>query len=79
MAAVPASAVVHLPLGPAVFVPAGIGRYEVRWIATGPSVDGKAIVREGLKPGTSVVAQGLAPLVEAARDSLARRRQRPQG
>ena len=77
LAAVPASAVVHLPLGPAVFVPAGTGRYEVRWVATGPSVHGKVVVREGVKAGTSVVAHGLAALAEAAQDSLARRSERP--
>lgn len=73
VAAVPASAVVQLPPGPAVFVPLGLGRYEVRWVSTGPSVGGKIVVREGVKTGTSVVAQGLARLVEAARDSLERR------
>lgn len=71
LAAVPASAVVRLPPGHAVFVPVGTGRYEVRWVATGPSVGRMAIVREGVKPGTSIVAHGLAGLVEAARDSLA--------
>lgn len=73
LAAVPASAVVHLPLGSAVFVPAGTGRYEVRWVVTGPSVHRKVVVREGVKAGTLVVAHGLAALVEAMRDSLARR------
>lgn len=77
LAAVPASAVVHLPLGPAVFVPAGRGRYEVRWIATGSSADGQVVVREGVKAGTTVVAHGLAALVEKARDSLAQRHPRP--
>jgi len=73
VAAVPASAVVQLPPGPAVFVPLGQGRVEVRWVLTGPSVGGKVVVREGLKKGTSVVAHGLSPLVEGARDSLERR------
>lgn len=73
MAAVPASSVVQLPLGPAVFVPVGSGIYDVRWVLIGPSVDGMIVVREGVRPGTSVVAHGLAGLVEAARDSLARR------
>ena len=77
LAAVPASAVVHLPLGPAVFVPLAPGRYGVRWVSTGPSVDGKVVVRDGVRAGTSVVAHGLAALLEAAQDSLARRRERP--
>ncbi len=77
LAAVPASAVVQLPPGPAVFVPLGLGRYEVRWVSTGPSVDGKVVVREGVRAGTSVVAHSLAPLVEAARDSLERRARQP--
>ena len=36
-----------------------------------------AEVREGVRVRTSVVAQGLGPLAEAARDSLAKRSQRP--
>ena len=71
-AAVPASAVVQLPPGPAVFVPVGSGVYEVRWISTGPSEHGMIVVRDGVSSGTSVVVRGLAALVEAARDSLAR-------
>lgn len=77
LAAVSASAVVQLPLGPAVFVPLGLGRYEVRWVSTGPSVKDKVVVREGIRRGMSVVARGLAGLVAAARDSLARRGPRP--
>ncbi|MGH2607950.1 MAG: hypothetical protein ACRDHF_02570 [Tepidiformaceae bacterium] len=73
VAAVPASSVVQLPPGPAVFVPIGNGVYEVRWISTGPSAHGLIIVRQGVSPGTSVVARGLVHLVEAARDSLAAR------
>ena len=75
--AVPASSVVQLPPGPAVFVPLGLGRYEVRWVLTGPSLGGKVVVREGVAIGTSVVAHGLARLVEAARDSVERRAGRP--
>jgi hypothetical protein len=74
LAAVPASAVVHLPLGPAVFVPLAQGRYGVRWVSTGPSLDGKVVVRDGVRAGTSVVAHGLAALLEAAQDSLTVRR-----
>ena len=70
---VPPSAIAHLPPGPAVFVPGGEGRYEVRWITTGPRMESLVFVREGLKPGTSIVARGLAPLVDAALDSLERR------
>jgi hypothetical protein len=77
VAAVPASSVAQLPLGPVVFVPVGNGLYDVRWISTGPSVGAMVVVREGVRPGTSVVAHGLAGLVEAARDSLTRRGQRP--
>lgn len=73
VAAVPPSAVVQLPLGPAVFVPIGNGIYEVRWISTGPTAHGLIIAREGVSPGTSVVTRGLVHLVEAARDSLAKR------
>lgn len=78
-AGVPASSVVHLPPGPAVFVAAGQGRYEVRWISTGPRVDGLVFVREGVQPGTSVVAGGVAALVGAALDSLERRTSRRPG
>jgi hypothetical protein len=77
VAAVPASSVVQLPPGPAVFVPVGTNRYEVRWISTGRSERGLTVVRDGVSPGTSVVAGGLVGLVEAARDSLARRSHRP--
>ena len=73
LAALPASAVVQLPLAPAVFVSMGPYRYDVRWIATGPTVHGKVVVREGVRPGASVVAHGLAALVQAAWDSLERR------
>jgi hypothetical protein len=59
-----------------VFVGAGQGRYEVRWISTGPRLDGLVYVREGLKPGTSVVAGGVAALVAAALDSLERRQRK---
>ena len=72
-AGVPPSAIAHLPPGPAVFVARGEGRYEVRWITTGPRMDSLVFVREGLKPGTSIVARGLAPLIDAALDSLERR------
>jgi hypothetical protein len=77
VAAVPASSVVQLPPGPAIFVPLGLGRYEVRWVLTGPSVGDKIVVREGVATGTSVVARGLAGLVEAARDSVERRAAKP--
>ena len=73
LAAVPASAVVQLPLGPAVFVPAGTRRYDVRWVTTGPPTGGKIVVREGVRPGSSVVAGDLGVLLNAARDSLERR------
>jgi len=77
LTAVPATAVVQLPPGQAVFVPVGNGVYDVRWVWTGPSVDGGIVVRGGVSPGMSVVARGLVGLVEAARDSLERRSQRP--
>jgi hypothetical protein len=77
VAAVPASAVVQLQPGPAVFVPLGLGRYELRWVLTGPSVGDRIVVREGVTIGTSVVARGLARLLEAARDSVARREKLP--
>ncbi len=71
--AVPAAAVVQLPLGPAVFVPVDSARYEVRWLSVGPSVGPLLAVREGVEPGTVIAAYGLFPLFEAARESLARR------
>jgi hypothetical protein len=77
VAAVPASAVVHLPPGAAVFVPVGLGRYDVRWLSTGPSVGDWIVVREGVAKGTSIVTHGLATLVAAARDSIERRSHRP--
>ena len=73
LAAVPASAIVQLPLGTAVFVPAGTRRYEVHWVNAGVPVGERIIVREGLRPRTSVVARDLGVLLDAARDSLARR------
>lgn len=75
--AVPAFAIAQLPLGQAVFVPSGSGRYEVRWISTGPSVNGVRVLRGGLERGTVIAASGLAGLVDAARDSLERRLRRP--
>ena len=76
-AGVPPSAIAYLPPGPAVFVAGGEGRYEVRWITTGPRMDSLVFVREGLKPGASIVARGLALLVDAALDSLERRQRKP--
>ena len=73
LAAVPASAVVQLPLGAAVFVPAGNRRYEVRWVSAGAPAGERVVVREGLRPRTSVVARDLGVLLDAARDSLVRR------
>ena len=73
LAAVPASAVVQLPLGAAVFVPAGTRRYEVRWVATGAPVGGRIVVRDGVRPGAWVASDHMAALLDAARDSLARR------
>ena len=73
LAAVPASAVVQLPLGRAVFVPAGTRRYEVRWVSGGAPVGERIVVREGLRPRTSVVARDVGVLLDAARDSLLRR------
>ena len=73
LAAVPASAVVELPLGAAVFVPAGTRRYEVHWVNAGAPVGDRIIVREGLRPRTSVVARDLGVLLDAARDSLMKR------
>lgn len=76
--AVPASAVVDLPGGRGVFVPAGGDRFQVRWVSTGPSVDGLVVVRDGLSPGTRVVVLGLESLVAAARDSLATAQKAPR-
>ena len=73
LAAVPAAAVAQLQLGSAVFVPAGTRRYEVRWVAAGSPVNGRIFVREGIRPGSSVLGGNLGPLLDAARDSLARR------
>lgn len=70
--AVSEAAVVTLDAGPGVFVPIGPHRWEVRWIATGQSVDGMVVIRSGLSPGTKVVVRGLGPLIAAARDSLRR-------
>ena len=72
LASVPASAVVQLPLGTAVFVPVGTRLYEVRWVSAGAPVGERIIVREGLRPRTTVVARDLGVLLDAARDSLLR-------
>jgi hypothetical protein len=71
LTAIPAAAVVHLPPGAGVFIPAGPRRYELRWVWVGPAVDGELPVRNGITPRTPVVVRGLVALVEAARDSLA--------
>lgn len=72
-AALPASAVVRLPLGPAVFVPVDSNLYEVRWVTPGPSLSALVVVRDGIEPGTTVVSAGLGALMTAARESLAQR------
>jgi len=72
IAAVPAAAVVQLPIGTAVFIRLGPALYEVQWVVGGLAERGMIPVREGVKPGTLVVRQGLAALVSAARDSLDR-------
>jgi hypothetical protein len=71
--AVPASAVVELPLGRAVFVPVRAGAYDLRWVIVGPVVGRLVTVREGVTPGESVASRGLEALVAVARDSLANR------
>lgn len=74
---VPAAAVVQMGPGTAVFVPVSVGHYEVRWITTGPTLHGMVVVRRGVSRGMSIVVRGLAPLVDAVRDSLARRQIHP--
>lgn len=61
------------PLGTSGLRPRGPRPVRREWVATGPTVDGKVVLREGVRAGASVVAHGLAALVEAARDSLTRR------
>ena len=71
--AVPATAVVHLPDGPAVFSRLRAGLYQLRWVGTGQRQHGLIGIRGDIRRGGLVVAHGLAPLAEAARDSLERR------
>jgi len=73
VAAAVASAVVELPLGPAVFTRVAEGVYQVQWVSGGPPIRDLIVLRDGVAPGTAVVARGLVPLVEAARESLAQR------
>jgi hypothetical protein len=73
VAGVPAAAVVHLPLGSAVFVRLSPGLYEARWVLPGPASRDMIVVRSGVPPGTLVVTHGLAALFAAARDSLEKR------
>jgi hypothetical protein len=70
VAGVPATAVVHLSLGSAVFVRLRPGLYEAQWVIPGPASRGMIVVRSGVRSGTLVVTHGLAALVAAARDSL---------
>lgn len=71
--AVPASAIVHLPDGHAVFTRLRPGLYRLHWIAAGQRHDDLVGVRGDLRPGSLVAARGLVGLAEAARDSLERR------
>jgi hypothetical protein len=75
VAAVPASAVVRLPPGSAVFVPVAAGVYEVRWIVAMSRRDRIVSVREGIAAGTPVASRYIVLLAQAARDSLARRQE----
>ena len=70
VAGVPARAIVHLPLGSAVFVRLGPGLYEAQWVMPGPASRDMIVVRRGVRPRSLVVTHGLAALVAAARDSL---------
>src|SRR3990172_7517958 len=63
--------------GQAVFVPSGSGRYEMRWITTGPSVNGVRVGRDGPGRGALAAASGMAGWVPAARASLAPPLRRP--
>lgn len=71
--AVPASAIVHLPEGHAVFSRLRPGFYRLRWVAAGQRQDGLVGIRGDIRRGSLVAAHGLVPLAEAARDSLERR------
>ena len=71
--AVPASAIVHLPEGHAVFSRLRPGSYRLRWVAAGQRHDGLVGIRGDIRRGSFVATHGLVPLAEAARDSLERR------
>ena len=73
MLAVPRASIMRLSVGNAVFVPAGNGSFEVRWVWTGSDVGDRTVVRRGLERGMRVISGGLEALALAARDSLARR------
>ena len=71
--AVPASAIVHLPDGHAVFSRLRPGLYRLQWVAAGQRQDGLVGIRGDIRRGSLVATRGLVPLAEAARDSLERR------
>jgi hypothetical protein len=71
--AVPELAIVQLPPGRAVFIPRGRRVYEVRWILSGPRVNGMEVIRtSALETPTVVVGSGIEALVKASQDSLAK-------
>jgi hypothetical protein len=71
--AAPGSAIARLTTGLAVFIPQGSGRYEVRFVFTGPRVGSLIVLRSGADHGTAVVSWGHQVLERAAEDSIAAR------
>jgi hypothetical protein len=69
VAVVPATAVVQLAPGSAVFVPIGSDRFDLVWVSTGPPVNDREIsITSGIRPGMKVVTNVAAvPLLAHSR------------
>lgn len=76
MLAIPEKALVRLSNGLALFIPQGSGRYEVRFVFVGPSIDDVVVIREGLAETVQVVTKNIERLKAVAEDSLRQRRSR---
>jgi hypothetical protein len=75
---VPATSIVPLPQGPALFLPRSRGVYEVRFIASDEHDHGSRVVHQGLGEPAAIAVGDLTALVSIAQDSFqARGKRRP--
>lgn len=76
--AAPRNAIAQLSAGPAVFLALGGGRYEVRFVSSGPHVGGLVVLRAGVDHRVTIVSTGRELVARMAEESLAvRARQSP--